>query len=162
VINQARLITYVDRFPGGTLRDLRGLFEGPLKGVFGSGKRGPEQHRFAVRGLVLREGKARAQRGQREQVRLVRALRERREQVRNIPAQGYTAQRTPPAELRTKHSRMQPLKSASTACHWKRVSTGVPKLRGRTSVPLAAGEEWGARWDFYRLVGRPDGSRITS
>jgi L-alanine-DL-glutamate epimerase-like enolase superfamily enzyme len=28
----------------------------------------------------------------------------------------------------------------------------IPKLRRMTSVPLAAGEEWGQRWDFNRLV----------
>lgn len=33
--NQVQLITYVDRFGGGTLNDLRGLLDGPLKGVFG-------------------------------------------------------------------------------------------------------------------------------
>ena len=33
--NQAQLITYVDRFSGGTLRDLQGLLDGPLNGVFG-------------------------------------------------------------------------------------------------------------------------------
>src|SRR6187455_397533 len=33
--NQAQLIAYVDRFSGGTLRDLQGLLDGPLNGVFG-------------------------------------------------------------------------------------------------------------------------------
>lgn len=33
--SQAQLITYVDRLPGGTFRDLQRLLEGPLKGVFG-------------------------------------------------------------------------------------------------------------------------------
>jgi sucrose phosphorylase len=33
--NQAQLIAYVDRLPGGTLRDLRDLLQGPLNGVFG-------------------------------------------------------------------------------------------------------------------------------
>jgi L-alanine-DL-glutamate epimerase-like enolase superfamily enzyme len=28
----------------------------------------------------------------------------------------------------------------------------IPKLRTMTTVPLAAGEEWGQRWDFYKLV----------
>jgi len=28
----------------------------------------------------------------------------------------------------------------------------IPKLRQMTTVPLAAGEEWGARWDFHKLV----------
>ena len=28
----------------------------------------------------------------------------------------------------------------------------IPKLRQLTTVPLAAGEEWGARWDFHKLV----------
>jgi galactonate dehydratase len=32
----------------------------------------------------------------------------------------------------------------------------IPKLRAQTSVPLAAGEEWGARWDFNRLVENHD------
>ena len=32
----------------------------------------------------------------------------------------------------------------------------IPKLRLQTSVPLAAGEEWGARWDFHRLVENHD------
>ena len=32
----------------------------------------------------------------------------------------------------------------------------IPKLRTMTSVPLAAGEEWGARWDFHRLVENHD------
>src|SRR5678815_1880066 len=32
----------------------------------------------------------------------------------------------------------------------------IPKLRSLTSVPLAAGEEWGARWDFHRLVENHD------
>ena len=32
----------------------------------------------------------------------------------------------------------------------------IPKLRGLTSVPLAAGEEWGARWDFHKLVENHD------
>lgn len=33
--NQVQLITYVDRLGGGTLKDLRTLLDGPLKGVFG-------------------------------------------------------------------------------------------------------------------------------
>jgi sucrose phosphorylase len=33
--NQVQLITYVDRFGGGTLKDLGALLDGPLKGVFG-------------------------------------------------------------------------------------------------------------------------------
>lgn len=33
--NQAQLIAYVDRLPGGTFRDLRQLLNGPLRGVFG-------------------------------------------------------------------------------------------------------------------------------
>jgi sucrose phosphorylase len=33
--NLVQLITYVDRLGGGTLRDLQGLLEGPLRGVFG-------------------------------------------------------------------------------------------------------------------------------
>ena len=33
--NQAQLIAYVDRLPGGTFRDLRELLDGPLAGVFG-------------------------------------------------------------------------------------------------------------------------------
>jgi sucrose phosphorylase len=33
--NQAQLITYVDRLPGGTFRALRQLLEGPLAGAFG-------------------------------------------------------------------------------------------------------------------------------
>src|SRR5688572_21960573 len=33
--NQAQLIAYVDRLPGGTFRDLQALLEGPLAGVFG-------------------------------------------------------------------------------------------------------------------------------
>jgi L-alanine-DL-glutamate epimerase-like enolase superfamily enzyme len=32
----------------------------------------------------------------------------------------------------------------------------LPKLRSLTSVPLAAGEEWGARYDFNRLVQNRD------
>ena len=32
----------------------------------------------------------------------------------------------------------------------------IPKLRSMTSVPLAAGEEWGARWDFHKLVENHD------
>ena len=28
----------------------------------------------------------------------------------------------------------------------------IPRLRSKVSVPLAAGEEWGNRWDFNRLV----------
>lgn len=28
----------------------------------------------------------------------------------------------------------------------------LPKLRAMTAVPLAAGEQWGARWDFHKLV----------
>jgi L-alanine-DL-glutamate epimerase-like enolase superfamily enzyme len=32
----------------------------------------------------------------------------------------------------------------------------IPKLRRMTSVPLAAGEEWGQRWDFNRLVENHD------
>jgi galactonate dehydratase len=32
----------------------------------------------------------------------------------------------------------------------------IPKLRKLTSVPLAAGEEWGARWDFNKLVENHD------
>jgi sucrose phosphorylase len=35
VKNQAQLIAYVDRLPGGTFGDLRQLLNGPLKGVFG-------------------------------------------------------------------------------------------------------------------------------
>ena len=33
--NQAQLIAYVDRLPGGTFRDLQRLLDGPLRGVFG-------------------------------------------------------------------------------------------------------------------------------
>ena len=33
--NQAQLITYVDRLPGGTFRDLQQLLDGPLQGAFG-------------------------------------------------------------------------------------------------------------------------------
>ena len=33
--NQAQLIAYVDRLPGGTFRDLRELLSGPFKGAFG-------------------------------------------------------------------------------------------------------------------------------
>ncbi|HVZ20128.1 MAG TPA: sucrose phosphorylase [Vicinamibacterales bacterium] len=33
--NQPQLIAYVDRLPGGTLRDLRQLLDGPLNGAFG-------------------------------------------------------------------------------------------------------------------------------
>lgn len=33
--NQAQLITYVDRLPGGTFRDLQALLDGPLAGAFG-------------------------------------------------------------------------------------------------------------------------------
>jgi sucrose phosphorylase len=33
--NQAQLITYVDRLPGGTFRDLQRLLDGPLAGAFG-------------------------------------------------------------------------------------------------------------------------------
>jgi L-alanine-DL-glutamate epimerase-like enolase superfamily enzyme len=32
----------------------------------------------------------------------------------------------------------------------------IPKLRRMTSCPLAAGEEWGQRWDFNRLVENHD------
>jgi galactonate dehydratase len=32
----------------------------------------------------------------------------------------------------------------------------IPRLRTLTSVPLAAGEEWGARYDFHRLVQNRD------
>ena len=32
----------------------------------------------------------------------------------------------------------------------------IPKLRSLTSVPLAAGEEWGDRWDFIELVENHD------
>ena len=32
----------------------------------------------------------------------------------------------------------------------------IPRLRRMTSVPLAAGEEWGQRWDFNRLVENHD------
>ena len=32
----------------------------------------------------------------------------------------------------------------------------IPKLRKMTSVPLAAGEEWGPRWEFNRLVENHD------
>jgi galactonate dehydratase len=32
----------------------------------------------------------------------------------------------------------------------------IPKLRQMTSVPLTAGEEWGHRWDFNRLVENHD------
>jgi len=32
----------------------------------------------------------------------------------------------------------------------------IPKLRQMTSVPLAAGEEWGQRWDFNRLIENHD------
>src|SRR4029434_2832975 len=33
--NQAQLIAYVDRVPGGTFRDLQHLLDGPLRGAFG-------------------------------------------------------------------------------------------------------------------------------
>jgi galactonate dehydratase len=32
----------------------------------------------------------------------------------------------------------------------------LPKLRLQTTVPLAAGEEWGQRWDFHKLVENHD------
>jgi L-alanine-DL-glutamate epimerase-like enolase superfamily enzyme len=32
----------------------------------------------------------------------------------------------------------------------------IPRLRQMTSVPIAAGEEWGQRWDFNRLVENHD------
>jgi L-alanine-DL-glutamate epimerase-like enolase superfamily enzyme len=32
----------------------------------------------------------------------------------------------------------------------------IPKLRRATSVPIAAGEEWGQRWDFNKLVENHD------
>ncbi|MEY2879638.1 MAG: hypothetical protein RLZZ15_2018 [Verrucomicrobiota bacterium] len=32
----------------------------------------------------------------------------------------------------------------------------IPKLRKLTTVPLAAGEQWGQRWDFHRLVENKD------
>jgi L-alanine-DL-glutamate epimerase-like enolase superfamily enzyme len=32
----------------------------------------------------------------------------------------------------------------------------IPKLRMMTSVPLTHGEEWGHRWDFYKLVENKD------
>jgi L-alanine-DL-glutamate epimerase-like enolase superfamily enzyme len=32
----------------------------------------------------------------------------------------------------------------------------IPRLRRMTSCPLAAGEEWGQRWDFHRLVENHD------
>ncbi len=32
----------------------------------------------------------------------------------------------------------------------------IPRLRNMTSCPLAAGEEWGQRWDFHRLVENHD------
>lgn len=32
----------------------------------------------------------------------------------------------------------------------------IPKLRRMTTVPLAAGEEWGQRWDFHKLVENKD------
>jgi len=32
----------------------------------------------------------------------------------------------------------------------------IPRLRAMTSCPLAAGEEWGQRWDFHRLVENHD------
>lgn len=32
----------------------------------------------------------------------------------------------------------------------------IPKLRLMTTVPLAAGEEWGQRWDFHKLVENHD------
>jgi galactonate dehydratase len=32
----------------------------------------------------------------------------------------------------------------------------IPKLRQMTSVPIAAGEEWGQRWDFNKLVENHD------
>lgn len=32
----------------------------------------------------------------------------------------------------------------------------IPKLRLLTTVPLAAGEQWGQRWDFHRLVENKD------
>ena len=32
----------------------------------------------------------------------------------------------------------------------------IPKLRKLTTVPLAAGEEWGQRWDFHKLVENHD------
>ena len=33
--NQAQLIAYVDRLPGGTFADLQQLLDGPLQGTFG-------------------------------------------------------------------------------------------------------------------------------
>ena len=35
-------------------------------------------------------------------------------------------------------------------------SDDLPKLRSHTTVPIAAGEEWGSRWDFNRLVENHD------
>ena len=32
----------------------------------------------------------------------------------------------------------------------------IPKLRRMTTVPLAAGEQWGQRWDFHKLIENKD------
>jgi sucrose phosphorylase len=44
--NQAQLIAYVDRVPGGTFRDLRQLLDGPLAGAFGGVHLLPFFHRI--------------------------------------------------------------------------------------------------------------------
>jgi hypothetical protein len=36
----------------------------------------------------------------------------------------------------------------------------IPKLRMMTTVPLAAGEEWGQRWDFHKLVENKDSDKL--
>src|SRR6185295_7786492 len=41
----------------------------------------------------------------------------------------YTAQSTPPVTLRTKHSRMLPLDTASAVCQRRRVSIQAPRKR---------------------------------
>lgn len=40
--------------------------------------------------------------------------------------------------------------------HTDQFNDDIPKLRQLTTVPLAAGEEWGQRWDFNKLVEHHD------
>ena len=90
-------------------------------------------------------------------VRGLRAGARRRRQERRL------VHRLPPA-LRSvrRHPRLRPdqgsraVTSSKTRFAPRRFNEDLPILRQKVNVPLAAGEEWGNRWDFNKLVENHD------
>jgi L-alanine-DL-glutamate epimerase-like enolase superfamily enzyme len=85
-------------------------------------------------------------------VRGLRAGSRRRRQERRL------VRRLPPAlRPRRSHARLRPDQGSGAAvrggsCAHRGLCRRLPILRRTVKVPLAAGEEWGYRWDFNKLV----------